>query len=297
MVFLKDGKTLEEAMNVKVVGDDDAEETIVLAHGFGGTQDQWTHVVNSLANHMSSACRVVLLDWPGACATDPDDFDEAVPSIFDPKSSSLYDDFANLLNALLQELHIESCSFVGHSMSAMIGCIAALDCPHLFKKLILIGASPRYLNDRDYYGGFEQEDLEHMFGAMEADFEGWAANFAAAVVGMEADQDAIDAFSQTLSSMRPEVAVAMAKAIFESDYRGTVEELMLKQRGECMPEVHVLQTCKDLAVPLLVSDYLKQQYVGGSNSNGYLEILQTEGHIPQLSDPKLFCAALLRHLE
>lgn len=295
-VSLKNGKTLTELMNVKVVGDGD-EETIVLAHGFGGTQGQWNHVVQAILHHMNW-CRVVLFDWPGACTTDPHDFDDAVPSIFDSKSTSLYHDFANLLITVLQEeLHIDTCILVGHSMSAMIGCIAALDSPGLFKKLILVGASPRYLNDRDYYGGFEQEDLEQLFAAMEADYGRWAMSFAAAVVGTDADQEAIDAYARTLSSMRPEVAMAMAKAIFESDYRSMIEELMSKGcEGGYMPEVHVLQTSKDLAVPLLVSDYLKRHLVG-SNSNGYLEILQTDGHVPQLSAPNVFCSALLRHLK
>eukprot|EP00250_Pteridium_aquilinum_P013452 c21350_g1_i2 orf=235-1122(-) len=279
----KSGKTLEEVMNVKVVGK--GSEALVLAHGFGGTQAHWEALVPLLINEKSY--RVILIDWPGACTTDVDDFDT---SVFDCKS--LYTGFAHMLIDLLQdELHIHSCTFVGHSMSAMIGCIAALTHPSLFKKLILVGASPRYLNDRDYYGGFEREDLDQLYEAMATDFEGWAVGFAAAVVGAEAEQDAIDVFTRTLSSMRPEVALAMAKGIFESDFRSVIEE-MKQVTGDGSIEVHVLQTCKDLAVPLLVSDYLKSHL----DSNGCLEILQTDGHVPQLSAPDLFLSALLRHL-
>lgn len=277
---LKTGKTLQDAMNVRVVGK--GEDTLVLAHGFGGTQALWEGVLPSL---LQAHKRIVLLDWPGACTTDVLDFDT---SFFDC-NSGLYERFAHILVTLLQEeLHIDSCTFVGHSMSAMIGCIAARDHPTLFKKLVLVGASPRYLNDRDYYGGFEREDVDQLYEAMQTDFEGWATSFGAVVVGVESNRDAIDTFTGTLSHMKPEVALSIAKAIFESDYRSMIEEM----GEEDSVEVHVLQTCKDLAVPLLVSDYFKRHL----RSNGCLEILQIDGHAPHLSEPHLFCSALLRHL-
>lgn len=273
--------TLAEMMNVRLVGR--GQETVVLAHGFGSNQSQWEAVLPHLLHAQKS---VVLLDWPGSCTTDPLHFDA---SLF-VCTPALYAKFAQMLVTLLQEeLQINCCAFVGHSMSAMIGCLAALDQPTLFKKLVLVGASPRYLNERDYYGGFEREDVQQLYAAMESDFQGWAATFGAAVVGVESGQDAIDHFTGTLADMRPEVALAMAKAIFESDYRSVVKELSEEDKVE----VHVLQTCKDLAVPLVVSDYLKRHL----GRNGCLEILQTDGHVPQLSAPALFSSVLLRHLD
>ena len=48
------------------------------------------------------------------------------------------------------------CIFVGHSVSSMIGVLAAIEEPQRFARLILIGPSPRYINEADYVGGFER---------------------------------------------------------------------------------------------------------------------------------------------
>lgn len=274
--MLATGKKLAQSLNVRVVGLG-LDQTVVLAHGFGCTQSLWDYVIPSLVNNN----KVIVFDWPGASTTNVPDFD---PSLFNS-----YHGFAETLLALLKELQVDSCTFVGHSMAAMIGCIAALSQPNLFNKLILVGASPRYLNEHDYYGGFEQEDLDHLYDAMAADFQGWAASFGPSVVGVEGAHDAIDRFTAMLSGMSPDVAKAMAKAIFESDCRSILEEVIKKSK---MIDVHVLQTRKDLAVPLVVSDYFKDHL----GSKGSVEVLQTDGHLPQLSAPLLFNTALLRHL-
>lgn len=272
------GKDLVESLNVRVIGS--GLHTVVLAHGFGCTQSLWDYVLPSLVNGGDTAYKVILFDWPGASTTNLHDFDSSLFSKF-------YHAFAQTLLALLKQLQVNSCTYVGHSMSAMIGCIAAVSQPSLFNKLILVGASPRYLNERDYYGGFEQVDLDELYDAMAADFEGWAARFARLVVGVEDAGDAIERFTVTLSGMRPDVAISMAKVIFESDFRGIVEEV----KGKTM-EVSVLQTRKDIAVPLVVSDYMKHHL----GSEGSVDVLPTDGHLPQFSAPNLFTAALLRRL-
>jgi len=53
---------------------------------------------------------------------------------------------------------------------------------------------------------------------------------------------------------------------------------------------YVLQSCKDLAVPVVVSDYLFHS-LGGPTK---VEILQTEGHLPQLSCPELLIPVMKR---
>jgi sigma-B regulation protein RsbQ len=54
---------------------------------------------------------------------------------------------------ICQELQLEQVTFVGHSVSAMMGVLAAAREPELFSKLILIGPSPRYIDDAGYRGG------------------------------------------------------------------------------------------------------------------------------------------------
>lgn len=263
------GEKLLASLNVKVVGSGD--RTVVLAHGFGNNQSMWEPVLASLVDMN----KVVLFDWPGAGTTNPDDFDFSV--------FQSYYAFADILLALLEELHVKNCAYIGHSMSGMIGCIAAIKQPQLFEKLILLGASPRYLNDKDYYGGFDQEDLNQLFDAMKADFQGWAAGFAPLVLGVQ-DTDAITKFTTNLTSMKPDVAFAMAKCIFEDDHRGILPEVKVPS--------YVLQTTRDMAVPMVVADYM----VNNLGDKCSLEVLQTEGHIPTLTAPDVLITSLQKIL-
>lgn len=280
------GNQLLESLNVRALGEEDAQMTIVLAHGFGCTQSAWEEVLPSLLNYpfQSGGLRAIVFDWPGAATTEL-----TPPSVF-------YHVFSQILISLLQHFHVKSCIYVGHSMSAMIGCIAALRQPALFHKLVLVGASPRYLNCEAYYGGFEQEDLDQLYGAMAADFDGWVAGFARVAVGIDAADEAVQKFQATLSSMQPEVALGMAKAIFQSDYRGVIEDLVVKLHSDgnalgCL-KVIVLQTRKDVAVPQEVSDYLKLRF----GNKARVEILQVDGHLPHLSAPHLFTSALINNI-
>jgi pimeloyl-ACP methyl ester carboxylesterase len=131
MVLLDKG--LSTAMNTKIIGS--GSEAIVLAHGFGADQSVWDKILPYLAQHY----RVLVFDWTFSGAVEDH-------SLFNPVNYSSYDAFADDLIALLDEMNLQSLIFVGHSMSGMIGCIASVKRPELFKKLILIGASPRYLH-------------------------------------------------------------------------------------------------------------------------------------------------------
>ncbi|XP_065617465.1 probable esterase KAI2 [Quercus suber] len=164
---------VEEAHNVKVLGT--GVQNLVLAHGFGTDQSVWKHLIP----HVVDNYRVVLYDNMGAGTTNPD--------YFDFERYSTLEGHAYDLLAILEELQIESCIFVGHSVSAMIGAIASISRPDLFSKLVMISASPRYLNDVDYYGGFEQEDLDQLFEAMRSNYKAWCSGFAPLAVGGDMD--------------------------------------------------------------------------------------------------------------
>lgn len=122
---------VEEAHNVKVIGSGN-QATIVLGHGFGTDQSVWKHLVP----HLVDDYRIVLYDNMGAGTTNPDYFD------FDRYST--LEGFSFDLIAIMEDLQIESCIFVGHSVSAMVGVLASLNRPDLFSKIVMISASPRY---------------------------------------------------------------------------------------------------------------------------------------------------------
>ncbi|KAI3451957.1 hypothetical protein Pfo_008622 [Paulownia fortunei] len=260
----------QEAHNVRVVGS--GEQTIILAHGFGTDQSVWKHLVP----HLVDEYRVVLYDNMGAGTTNPDYFD------FDRYST--LEGYAYDVIAILEELQVQSCIYVGHSVSAMIGVIASITRPDLFTKLVTISASPRYLNDPDYYGGFEQDDLPQLFDAMRSNYKAWCAGWAPLAVGGDMESVAIQEFSRTLFNMRPDIAFSVAQTIFYSDMRPIL--------GHVTVPCHIIQSMKDLAVPVAVSEYLHQNLGGES----IVEVMATDGHLPQLSSPDVVVPVLLRHI-
>ncbi|KAL6220354.1 hypothetical protein ACLB2K_008110 [Fragaria x ananassa] len=261
---------VEEAHNVRVLGS--GQQIIVLAHGFGTDQSVWKHLVP----HLVDDYKVVMYDNMGAGTTNPDYFD------FDRYST--LEGYAYDLLAILEEFQVESCIFVGHSVSGMIGAIAAVMRPELFTKLVMIAASPRYLNDSDYYGGFEQEDLEQLFEAIRSNYKAWCSGFAPLAVGGDMDSVAVQEFSRTLFNMRPDIALSVAQTIFQSDMRQVI--------GMVTVPCHILQSVKDLAVPVVVTEYLHQNLGGES----IVEVMSSDGHLPQLSSPDIVIPVLVRHI-
>ncbi|KAL9275847.1 putative esterase D14L [Drosera capensis] len=139
--------------------------------------------------HLIDTHRVVLYDNLGAGKMNPE--------YFDFQRYSTLEGYAYDLLAILEELRIESCVFVGHSVSAVIGAIASISRPDLFSKIVLISASPRYLNDVDYYEGFEQKDLDQLFHAMQSYYKAWCSGFTPLAVGGDMESVAVQEFSLT----------------------------------------------------------------------------------------------------
>ncbi|XP_057545606.1 strigolactone esterase D14-like [Amaranthus tricolor] len=258
MVMLK---SLSASMNAKISGTGD--EIIVLGHGFGANQYLWEKIVPSLEQKH----QVVLFDWNFS-----GNFNDKVQSnnSFDAiKYDSLYA-FADDLLSLMDEMNIKSCVFVGHSMSGMIGCIASIKKPQLFKKLILIGASPRYINTEDYEGGFDEAEIKQILTTIESNFEQWVTAFAPIAVG--GDPITSEIFENTIKKMRPEVALAVAKIIFLGDYRNVLE----KVETPCT----IINTINDVVAPSFVPHYMQKKMV---NAKTRVEFMDVNGHFPHLT--------------
>ncbi|KAI9075201.1 hypothetical protein K1719_042810 [Acacia pycnantha] len=261
---------VDEAHNVKIVGL--GMRYIVLAHGFGTDQSVWKHLVPHLLNDF----RVVLYDNMGAGTTNPD--------YFDFERYSTLEGFAHDLLAILKELQINSCIFVGHSVSAMIGIIASIYCPDVFSKIIMLSASPRYLNDADYYGGFEQENFDQLFDAMRSNYKAWGSGWVPLCVGGDMESVAVQEFSRTLFNMRPDIALSVLHTIFHCDMRQILHFVTVP--------CHIIQSMKDMAVPVVVSEYL-HLHLG---SQSIVEVMSSDGHLPQLSSPEIVIPVLLKHI-
>ncbi|XAR61964.1 hypothetical protein NMG60_11016527 [Bertholletia excelsa] len=263
------GQSILEALNVRVVGS--GEKVVVLAHGFGTDQSAWQRILTFLMPYY----RVVLYDLVCAGSVNPD--------CFDVRRYTSLDAFVDDLLHILDALGVDRCFYVGHSVSAMIGILAAIRRPELFSKLILIGASPRFLNDKDYHGGFDQGEIEKVFSAMEANYEAWVNGFAPLAVGADVPT-VVREFSRTLFNMRPDITLCVSRMVFNSDLRGVL--------GLVKVPCCIIQTAKDVSVPASVAMYLKS-HLGGRNT---VEMLPIEGHLPHLSAPALLAPVLRRHL-
>ncbi|XP_022844030.1 probable strigolactone esterase DAD2 [Olea europaea var. sylvestris] len=254
------GQSLLEALNVQVEGS--GKKILVLAHGFGTDQSAWKHILPFFLRDY----RVVLYDLVCAGSVNPDSFNFRRYTTLD----AYVDDLLHILDAL----GVERCAYVGHSVSAMIGILASIRRPELFTKLILIGASPRFLNDRDYHGGIEEGEIESVFSAMEANYDAWVNGFAPLAVGADVPA-AVREFSRTLFNMRPDITLYVSRVVFNSDLRGVL--------GLVKVPCSIIQTARDVSVPMSVATYLKN-HLGGRST---VHILDVEGHLPHLSAPNL----------
>ncbi|KAF5207499.1 Strigolactone esterase d14 [Thalictrum thalictroides] len=259
--------SLKASMNARIIGSSSGD-TVILAHGFGADQSIWDKIIPSLAQ----SYRVLMFDWHfSAAAKDPNEFD--------PIKYSCLDAFAKDLIALLDEMNLTSSVFVGHSMSGMVGCLASIKRADLFKRLVLIGASPRYMNSEDYEGGFEKPLIDQIFASIESNFTEWATNFASLVVDAN-DPPSVQIFEKMLSKMKPEVALPMAKVVFCSDYRSSLEKVLVP----CT----IIQMTDDIVVPNSVVYYMQKKIKGKTT----VEMIEGTGHFPQLTKNKLLVDVL-----
>jgi sigma-B regulation protein RsbQ len=252
--------SLAKRNNVVTLGQ--GEQTIIFAHGFGSDQTAWRRQVAAF----ESSYRIVLFDHVGAGKSDM--------SAYSPRRySSLYSYAEDLLD-LCAELKLSQTIFVGHSVSGMVSLLAALVDPSRFQKLIFLGASPRYVNDptTQYIGGFEQSDLDALYDAMSSNYYAWVSGFAPLAMGNPDRPELANEFASTLAAIRPDIAQAVARVIFQSDHRTELSKLKI-------PTV-ILQSNNDIAVPTVVGEYLAQHV-----PNSTLRRIDAQGHFPHISAP------------
>lgn len=245
--------------NVRLFGNQETEKTIVFAHGFGNDQSAWNDVVKAFADDY----QLVLFDSVGA--------NEQTVPFFNSRKYKQLNSFADDILDILEELDLQDITFIGHSVGGMTGTLAAIQEPGWFARLILLNSSPRYINEVDYTGGFNQETLEALFEEMESNFHAWASGFAPMVMANANRPHLASSFAKTLSAMRPDVALSIAKVIFYSDHRTDITKL--KQ-----PTL-LIQGKKDVAVPPEVSYYMEKHI-----PNAHLTFIDAEGHLPHISD-------------
>ena len=233
---------------------------MLFAHGFGCDQNMWRLVVPAFAD----AHRLVLFDHVGAGQSDT--------SAYDRRKYATLDGYATDVLEICRELQLSDVIFVGHSVSAMIGVLAAKREPERFKALVLVGPSPRYINDGEYFGGFSQQDIEGLLSSLESNYLGWSSSMAPVIMGNpdrpELGAELTDSFCRT----DPEIARRFAKVTFMSDNRADLPRLRT-------PAL-VLQCTNDAIAPVAVGEYVRDAL-----PNSSYVLLNATGHCPNLSAP------------
>lgn len=247
--------------NVCVEGALNAEECIIFAHGFGTDQTSWKDV----KSYFSKSYKLILYDNVGAGDSDM--------SAYSPIKYQSLQGYADDLIQIASVLNIRKAIFVGHSVSSMIGLCASLKIPDLFSRMVLIGASARYLNDHDYYGGFSQADLDNLYAGLTSNYYEWASGFSKLAMRNEDRPHLSREFSQSLLSLRPDVALSVAKSIFQSDMRHILKSVI--------PDILLLQANDDIAVPIQAAEFLHKNIKGSQ-----LKLINAQGHFPQISAPR-----------
>lgn len=233
---------------------------LVFAHGFGCDQAMWLPVATRLPEY-----RTILFDLVG--------FGRSDLSAYDPQKYSTLEGHAEDVVELCRELELDSPVFVGHSVSAMIGVLSALRDPELFSALILVGPSPRYVDDAEYRGGFSRADIDDMLESLDVDFFAWSAAMAPVIAGNPERPEFGRQLTETFCRSDPAAARQFARVTFFSDNRDDLSQIRV-------PTL-VMQCSEDPIAPSYVGEFVHNEI-----PHSRLIHLQARGHCPNLTAPE-----------
>jgi sigma-B regulation protein RsbQ len=247
-------------------------QPMLFAHGFGCDQNMWRFVAPAFEDDY----RVILFDYVGAGKSDL--------GAYDARRYSSLDGYARDVLDVVHALDLHDVILVGHSVSSMIGILAANREPERFANLILLGPSPRYVNDApDYVGGFERADLEGLIDMMDRNFIGWA-NFLAPVIMKNTERPELGAeLEASFCSTDPIIARAFAEATFFADNRADAAEVRVRSL--------IVQSADDAIAPQSVGEYLHRSMPAST-----YRLLDVTGHCPHMSHPDETIAAIRDYL-
>jgi sigma-B regulation protein RsbQ len=247
-----------EAFNVTESGNPDGQ-VMVFAHGFGCDQNMWRHV----APQFEDRYRVILFDYVGAGGARVG---------YDAERYATLDGYADDVLRICRDLDLHDVVFVGHSVSSMIGVLAERKDADRFAALVMVGPSPRYIDDGDYHGGFAREDIEGLLDSLASNYLGWSAAMAPVIMGNPDEPQLGEELRTSFCTVDPVIAEGFARATFLSDNRADL-------RGVRAPAL-VLQSREDAIAPRAVGEY-----VADALPDGTLVVLDAVGHCPHLSAP------------
>jgi sigma-B regulation protein RsbQ len=258
--------------NVRIFGNR-AGQPIVFAHGFGCDQNMWRRVTPAFE---ADYC-IVVFDHVGAGQSDLSAYQRA-------KYDSL-NGYAGDVLEIIRALDLRRVIFVGHSVSAMIGVLAAVKEPDRFDALVLVGPSPRYINDEadGYVGGFSRDDIESLLESLDSNYLGWSSTMAPVIMGNPDRPELGAELTNSFCRTDPEIASHFARVTFLSDNRADLPKVGVRTL--------VLQCSEDVIAPQVVGEYVHRQIAGSR-----LVLMKAIGHCPNVSAPEETITAIKEFL-
>ncbi|MFI5977464.1 alpha/beta fold hydrolase [Streptomyces sp. NPDC051452] len=256
--------------NVTLTGPADAP-AVVLAHGFGCDQNMWRLIVPALAERH----RVVLFDYVGSGGSDL--------SAWSRERYSSLEGYARDAAEVCEELDLERAVFVGHSVSAMVGVLAARAVPERIGALVMVGPSPRYIDDDGYRGGFSAEDVDELLASLESNYLGWSSVMAPVIMGNPDRPELGQELTNSFCATDPDIARVFARTTFLTDSRDDLKSV-------AVPTL-ILECAQDVIAPREVG-----AFVHAAVPDSRLVTLDATGHCPQLSAPEATAREILDFL-
>lgn len=252
--------------NVRVSGRPDGQP-VLFAHGFGCDQNMWRFVAPAFEDDF----KVVLIDHVGAGGSDL--------RAYDVDRYSTLEGYARDITEVCEALDLEDVVLVGHSVAAMIGALAVLDAPERFDKLVMVGPSPRYIDDEAYVGGFSRSDIEELLESLDSNYLGWSSAMAPVIMGNPDRPELGAELTASFCRTDPDIARRFAAVTFLSDNRAELPRIPV-------PTL-VLQCSEDVIAPVEVG-----RYVADAVPDSSFVMLDAVGHCPNLSAPEATVSAI-----
>lgn len=251
--------------NIRINGS--GPRSMIFAHGFGCDQNMWRFVEPAFRDRY----RTVLFDHVGAGQSDL--------SAYDPAKYAGVAGYAEDVVEIGRELSLQDAVFVGHSVSAMIGALASIAAPEMFSDLVMVGPSPRYIDDGDYVGGFSAAQIEELLESLADNHMGWSAAMAPAIMGNADRPELGEELTNSFCRTDPEIARQFARATFTSDNRADLPKVTARTL--------ILQSGDDIIAAENVGEYVHAAIAGSR-----IVHLKSSGHCPNLSAPEEVITAM-----
>lgn len=245
--------------NIKIKGK--GENVILFAHGYGCDQNMWRFIIPAFEENY----KIVTFDHVGSGKSDW--------SSYNKNKYSDLKGYASDVVEICEKLNLDKVILVAHSVSAMIALLAAQKRPDLFTRIIMIGPSPKYINDNEYFGGFSEEDIMDMIDALDNNYLGWSSSITPVIMGNPDKPELTEELKNSFCQHDPEIAKHFARVTFLGDNRKDLPTLTT-------PTL-IIQCSEDIIAPVKVGEYVYK-----SIPNSRMSMIEATGHCPHLSHPK-----------